>query len=910
MTRDDCLVRLLTETRTSDLALVGGKGASLGELTHAGFPVPPGFCVTTAAFESFLQAAPDADRLYESLASLDIGKMSAVREVGESVRRTLAAVEVPPKVEASVRGAWRAMGPDSAYALRSSATAEDLPESSFAGQQDTFLNIHGEQALLAAIRKCWISLFTDRAIVYRARSGFDHRAVRLAVVVQEMVMAERSGVVFTVDPLTGHRHTLTIDASFGLGEALVGGSVSPDAYRVDKRDRRILERDIGDKAVIIVPDADHGTREVSLDAERRRATVLDDAQVLELADLATGIETYFGWPQDIEWAIADGRLHVLQSRPITSLYPIDGLRSPDSTLHVFMSLGHQQSMTQAMSPLGLSTLRTMLPVGHENGRFENTLVRASGGRLFADLTTLLRHPLWRRPVLGLLSQLDALAPEAVRRAMRREEFWGSHGLHGSLPTLLQALAIPRRVVAGLLWRDLTGFVERTNDLMDDYVEELSRRFARAPKGAAQITAITDALPTVFPFFWHWVPEAMSGIAATRLLTRLSRGFLDPDETEALTLGIGGNVVNEMNLAIDDLAVLADASPELVAWFQELGEDAQSWLEHVAHLAGAGDFLAAWDRFIALYGMRGPAEIDIARPRWHEDPLPVLRVVAARLQHEPGSQSRRQHRHVEDRRAAMTTLLDRGGQGPLGPARARLLQRLSTTMTEAGGMREHHKFLAVRVLGEVKEVLEDVAHQLVATGILGDSDDIWYLTWAELAVVWDGDVDYTSLARQRRTHQQRLQKLTPPLVVTSDGEAPVVNYQLADAPAGALLGNPVSAGVVEGRARVLRDPQSESLTSGEVLVAEFTDPGWTPLFINAAALVLEVGGALTHGAVVAREYGIPAVVGVREATSRLRTGQRLRVDGNRGVVEVIDDADTDTAADTDDQGSSAAVGPHR
>jgi pyruvate,water dikinase len=243
---------------------------------------------------------------------------------------------------------------------------------------------------------------------------------------------------------------------------------------------------------------------------------------------------------------------------------------------------------------------------------------------------------------------------------------------------------------------------------------------------------------------------------------------------------------------------------------------------------------------------------------------------------------------------MNKLVARSGKGITGPLRVRLLNRLYTTMTEAGGMREHHKFLAVRVLGEVKNVLKDVAMQLVASDKLGHPDDIWYLTWGDLATIWErSDVDWTALAGHRRSQLEQFQRLSPPLITTSDGEAPVVSHRLADAPDGALLGNPVSAGIIEGRTRVVRDPQNESLSPGDVLVAEFTDPGWTPLFINAGALVLEVGGALTHGAVVAREYGIPAVVGVRGATATLRTGQRVRVDGNRGVVEVLEEADSNT-----------------
>jgi phosphohistidine swiveling domain-containing protein len=581
---------------------------------------------------------------------------------------------------------------------------------------------------------------------------------------------------------------------------------------------------------------------------------------------------------------------VLQSRPITSLYPVDGLESPDGTLHVFLSMGHQQSMTRAMTPVSLSSIQTMVLIGHDESPVDNAYLRASGGRRFADITTPLRHPVLRRPILGLLAQLDVLAPEAARHAMRRPEFRGPHRLRIPLSTLMRAMNVPRRVIGGILWRDLSGVVDRANRLMDDFVEEVCRRYERAPKGAAQVEAVLDSLPTVFPFFLHWVPEAVAGIAATRMLARLAGGLLEPDDVEALRLGIPGNVVNEMNVAIDDLAAVAQSTPELAACFEQLGDDGVAWLAHAERVRGARRLVIAWDRFIARYGMRGPAEIDIAAPRWHEDPLPVLRVIAASLDREPVSQRARQQAYVDQREAAMKKLVERAGGGIVGPLRVRLLKRLYSTMTDVGGMLEHHKFLAVRVLGEVKYVLEDIAGQLVAADVLEDPDDIWYLTWADLTTVWERpDGGWTSLTKNRRAQLARFQRLTPPLIITSDGEAPVVNHRLGDAPDGALLGNPVSSGINEGTTRVIRDPQRESLAPGEVLVAEFTDPGWTPLFIKAGAPVLEVGGALTHGAVVAREYGIPAVVGVRGATATLHTGQRVRVDGNRGVIEVLDGA---------------------
>jgi phosphohistidine swiveling domain-containing protein len=873
--------------RATDLPLVGGKGANLGEMTHAGFPIPGGFCLTTAAFQQFMEASPDSDSIYKQLDAITTNDVDAVRSIGAQIRQSLLIVPMPADIIEAVRLEWQHAGTAHAYAVRSSATAEDLPDASFAGQQDTYLNIIGEASLLDAIRRCWVSLFNDRAILYRARNSFPHRDVQLSVVVQQMIMSELSGILFTADPLTGHRHTLTIDAGFGLGEALVGGLVSPDAYRVDKRKRVILDRQIADKQIGIFPEKDGGTRQITLSEDQRKQTVLTDRQILALADLGSRIEAHYGIPQDIEWAIVADRIYLLQSRPITSLYPIDGLKSPDDSLHIYLSFGHQQSMLNAMSPLSLSTIQVLMPIGHEESRFDNVYFRTSGGRIFVDFTKPLRHPILRKGMLGLLSQFDALAPEAAKQVIQRPEFQGSHGLRFNFSVLKGALNIVGRVLSTLWSWDMTGFIDKTNALMDEYIAEVTRSLEALPSGKEQLQAVLDVMPEFFPFFLNWVPETDAGIAATRILTRLAGRWLMPDKLEALTLGIAGNVVNEMNLAISDLADLARQSPQLVKSFGQLGDDGNEWIKQAALQEGSAPFMAAWDDFLSHYGTRGPSEIDISKLRWYEEPLPVLRVIAEFLNSEAGRHRAHYQSLVEGRQAAIQKLRADAGTGLFGKIRLRMINRLYHTMTEVGGMREHHKFMLIRLLAAIKEILKSNAMQLSAAKKLGQPDDIWFLTWADLFAIYDDDsVSLDSLIIQRRADLKRFEKLTPSMIITSDGECPVVHYQIEDAPEGALLGNPVSPGIIEGVAHVIRDPQCESLAPGEILVAEFTDPGWTPLFINASGLILEVGGALTHGAVVAREYGMPGVVGVRDATKKLVTGQKVRVDGNRGIIEII------------------------
>ena len=485
-----------SDIRATDLPLVGGKGANLGEMTHAGFPVPSGFCLTTVAFQKFMDAYPDSDSLYNLLDRVTTDDVENVRRVGQRVRQILLDVSMPENIADAVLQSWQEIGTEHSYAVRSSATAEDLPDASFAGQQDTYLNIIGEINLLDAIRRCWVSLFTDRAILYRNQNEFPHREVQLSVVVQKMVMSEISGILFTADPLTGHRHTLTIDASFGLGEALVSGLVSPDEYRVDKRTRVILDRQIADKQIGIFPEKDGGTRQITLSIAQRKQTVLTDAQILALADMGSRIEAHYDVPQDIEWAMAQGEFYLLQARPITSLFPIDGLKSPDDSLHLYFSMGHQQNMTDAMAPLSISTMQNIIPFGRKEKGGSTVLVE-NAGHMFIDLTPMLRHPILHRGLLTGISQLDALAPQALQIAMQRPEFQRPHNLSISFSTVKIAIGFISQVMNALWRRDYTGFLPQVNKGISEYIEEARSKINQTPVGREQTQIMVDFIRNTY-----------------------------------------------------------------------------------------------------------------------------------------------------------------------------------------------------------------------------------------------------------------------------------------------------------------------------------------------------------------------------------------------------------------------------
>lgn len=877
---------LLDAVGAADLPRVGGKGANLGDLARAGFAVPPGFCVTTEAFGRFM-AGLDHD-IYAHLDDLTPDDIEAHRRAGASVRASLDDVPLPDEVEDAIVAAWRELGEEQAYAVRSSATAEDLPGASFAGQQDSYLNVRGREALLTGVKHCFASLFTDRAILYRSQNGFDHREVALAVVVQHMVHAEVAGILFTADPVTNNRTLASIDASFGLGEALVSGVVSADLYRVDTRARRIVTRQIAAKPFAIRSVAEGGTTRVELSAEESRRPALTEAQALEIARLGGRIEAHFGQPQDVEWALADGTLYVTQSRPITSLYPLPEPRPDDDALHAYVSFSHFQVMTDALPPLALSMWRTLFPVGHADGRLESSVTFTAGGRLYTDVSPLLRHPLGRRIFPRAFMNADQLAAAALAELAGRPAFQARGSRLHPARLLRSALPYLLRTLRALLRASPDGVTREVSTRIDDHIAAVSARLASAPDLDAKLERITYELRHIFDLIATWAPSMAAGMLAMGLSHRLLKPVADPDDLSALGRGLEGNVTTEMDLAVGDLADAARSSAAVAAQLDRPDVPATARLAAVAELEGGRTFLQAWDAFLARYGSRGPSEFDLSRPRWSEDPSSLLAMIVGAMRHgEPGAHRARYRALVRDGTLARDRLVAAARRGSWGFLRAPVTRRLTRVARGLAPLREHHKFLVIRLLELVKPVLHEAGDRLASEGSLDASDDVWFLTFPEIhdALARPG-TDLRRLVATRRAALARYRRLTPPRVMTSDGEIPAVKLDGAHAPADALVGSPVSAGVVEGVARVVLDPSTEILNPGEILVAPFTDPGWTPLFVSAAGLVTEVGGLMTHGSVVAREYGIPAVVGVVDATRRIRTGQRLRVHGDAGYIELL------------------------
>ena len=848
------------------VAVAGGKGAHLGELSRIdGIRVPAGFCVTTEAFRRIMADAPSIDQQLDRLSSLNPADRQALRTLSGEIRRTIEAVAIPDTLAAAITSGLARLGERAAYAVRSSATAEDQPTASFAGQQDTYLNVVGRAAILRHISQCWASLFTERAVTYRARNGVDHRLVHMAVVVQQMVFPHASGILFTADPVTSNRKVASVEASFGLGEALVSGLVNADAYKV--RDGEVVARAIGAKQLAIHAQPAGGTKEQVIDPARQQQPALTDAQVVRLAQLGRRIEAHFGRPQDIEWCLADHDFQIVQSRPITTLFPIPA--AGDTENHVYVSVGHQQMMTDPMKPLGLSVWQlTALRPMYE-----------AGGRLFVDVTQMLAAPASRGGILEVLGRSDPLISDALQTVLDRGDFIPSP--RGEAPNRPPPAAAPApietdpAIVADLIGRSQLSIAALNRTILTKSGTELFDFILADIQELKRLLADPRS---------HQV--FMSAMEASWWLNEQLQAWLGEKNTaDTLTQSVPDNVTSEMGLALLDVADVIRRHPQVVDFLEHAADE--GFLDELPRLAGGSEARDALVAFLDRYGMRCVGEIDITRPRWSERPATLVPVILGDIKNlEPGAGERRFEQGRQQARAKEDDVLRRLLALPDGQRKAQETKEKIHRVRTFIGYREYPKYVIVSRYFAYKQALLAEAGRLVRAGVLRTEEDIYYLTFSEFHdVVRSNQVD-DQLIRQRTDEFRSYQALTPPRVLTSDGEAIAGAYRRADVPAGALIGLPVSTGIIEGRARVILDLAEADLEPGDILITAYTDPSWSPLFVAITGLVTEVGGLMTHGAVIAREYGLPAVVGVEHATRLIRDGQRIRVNGTDGYVEIL------------------------
>lgn len=853
---------------------VGGKGANLGELSKIeGIQVPQGFCISTEVYKEITANNNELNGLLDELSQLQTGDLHAVSKTSAKIRALIENISIPDDIVQEIGRYLAGFDKHEAFAVRSSATAEDLPSASFAGQQDTYLNVMGEAAIQKYISKCWASLFTDRAVIYRVQNGLDHWKVQLSVVVQKMVFPQAAGILFTADPVSGNRKMLSIDTSFGLGEAMVSGLVNADNYQVCSG--RIINKKISTKKLAVYALKDGGTKSQALSAEEQNRQVLTNEQILQLEELGRKIEAHFGSPQDIEWCLVDGRFYIVQSRPITTLYPIP--ETNDAENHVYISVGHQQMMTDAMKPLGLSLwqLRAARPMF------------SAGGRLFVDVTDSLATSAGRTDLFDAMEQHDPLIKDALITITERADFIKQLPDDGKGPVLVKSTkGLSAADILAQIGNDpaiVVGLI-KTNETS---VETLKQNIQ------------TKSGPDLFDFILEDIEQSKKMIfdsqhmgviiaamnASSWLNEKMEEWLGEKNPADTLSQSAPNNITSEMGLALLDVADVIRPYPEIINYLQETKKG--NFLDDLIQFDGGKEARNAIYAYLEKYGMRCAGEIDITNTRWSEKPLILIPLILSNIKNfEPNAGTRKFEQGRQEALKKENELLDRLVHLSDGEQKGLETKQMISLLRNFAGYREYPKYGIVNRFFIYKQALLKEVEKLVDTHVFHEKEDSYYLTFEELReVVRAHQIDYQIIVKRKEAYS-KYEKLTPPRVITSDGEVITGKYNRENLPAEAIVGLAVSSGMIEGRARVILNMEDADLEDGDILVTPFTDPSWTPLFVSIKGLITEVGGLMTHGAVIAREYGLPAVVGVENATKLIKDGQHIRLNGTDGYVEIL------------------------
>ncbi|GAA5077517.1 PEP/pyruvate-binding domain-containing protein [Nocardia iowensis] len=866
ITSADPLVLPLADSAAT-LELVGGKGASLARLAAAKLPVPPGFHVTTAAYRQFVRGAGLHERILDSAAMADPDRPATVDTVADEIAAWFAEQPVPEDISAALRSAYAELGPDVAVAVRSSATAEDLPEMSFAGQQETYLNIRGADDVVAAVKRCWASLWTARAIGYRARQGVAADDVNLAVVVQELVPADAAGVLFTADPVTGARDQVLINAAWGLGEAIVSGNVTPDTILVAKADAAIVRQEISDKQVMTVRTAT-GTHEEPVPAAKRHQPVLGPDQAAELSRIAIRIEELYGTPMDIEWAMHGTSLFIVQARPITAL--------PDPPEH------RQPVEWELPDPHGKYMRASVME-----------LLPDPLSPLFATLgiPALARATVDRYHDLGLPYFDD---PLAVINGYGYYDVDYTPGLLGRM-----ALAQPR-FLASTLPRALRTSPQRWRTAHERYAE-LTARWQATDPVAATAAELLDGVRAIVDEAARYYLTLQSGVLpaayiSEAMFTAVYKSMRRHNDPPALTflLGFDSKPVRAEK-SLYDLARWLREHPKLADRIETLsGADVLELLrgeDNSADEEALAEFRSRFTQHLTAYG-NTVYDLDFAKPLPAENPAPMLQTLAFfRTDNAPDPYARQRTAKTAREQAARDLAARR-----LGVRRGLALRLLRWAQTMAP-LREDA--LADVGLGwpAVRTLLHELGRRLVATEAITAIDEVFLLQLDELEEAvraldsGRGPADSRAVVAEREATWRAQQKVAPPPVLPVSGGSKLLGIDFgklmpshAQQDSAVVKGVPGSPGRITAPARIIHGPSEfDRMRPGDVLVAKITTPAWTPLFALAAAVVTDVGGSLSHSSIVAREYHIPAVLGTGVATERLRDGAPVTVDGDAGTV---------------------------
>ena len=860
---------------------------SLARLIQFGFKVPPGFCITAAAFREHLEQNNLLTRLQAAIEELSKAESQAKEGLLSALRQDIIEAPLAKALRHEIEEQYRKLVADY-VAVRSSGTAEDLPGHSFAGQYDTYLGVSNPKDCIEAVKKCWASLWTLRAYEYREKNDFDHLTINMAVIVQSLINADTSGIIFTVDPLTGERCNMVIEACFGLGETLVSGKVTPDRFVVGKKKLKLLSSTISEKKIERTINRNGLVEEKNVPDERSSICCLDKKQVEKLAKIARKIETEFGSPQDIEWAICKKKIFLLQSRPITALPPEKSWEDRQ----IWCCNPAKEVMPDVATPIMLSVIDAML------------------GALFDPLFRLLCMDRGDHPVYGLVAgriYFNANIWGTVFRDLPGGRDFDGMPLAGSHRGLqevtrrLQAatdedlpdmkfrrykfyLKIPRIIIGAL--RNTPEKGRRILNIVEVKTEKWSL-IEPANMTTEEMGVCCREIMTDLNGLLNHAIYLFSMIATLPILDMICSKWLSDSNVNSgsLLAGVGGMVDATAGLDIWRLAVKADSKAEV----KELILSEKDWGTVESKLSDTNsgrEFLAEWNRFMLLHGHHCRAELELYNKRWSETPDYILKFVRSHITQMDKIDPVQNFTNVAEQRRQLEKKCHKQLKNPI---KRMIFNYLLVRAQNGSVFRENVKSEVIKLLTTKRKLLIELGKKLKEKNVLKNEDDIFFLRYEEITPTVQGNADLNILQAitARRAEYDKNSMITPPDVVFGKFDPDTYIPDTIDEQAQELKGFGVSPGTATGKARViLRADTTERLLAGEILVAPFTDPGWTPYFVSAAAIVMDEGGVISHGSIVAREYGIPAVVNVGSATKIIKTGQKIQVDGNLGLVRIL------------------------
>ena len=876
-----------TQLTQTSISKAGGKGANLGEMTNAGFPVPAGFVLTTAAYEAFVEAHNLQEEIVAQARAVSAEEPQSSQAASEAIRPLFLNSTIPQQIAADLVSAWQHLGA-TAVAVRSSATAEDLPNASFAGQQDTFLNIRGEAVLLDIVKQCWASLWTARAIAYRRRQGIDPASVSLAVVVQVLVAAEASGILFTADPTTGERDHVLINASWGLGEAIVAGLVTPDTAVVDKTNWQIVSHEVNKKTTMTVR-TETGTADTAVPVEQQNEQVLGEETAVALAKLGAQIETHYGTPVDIEWVVTDGKIQILQARPITSLPPAplkNVTWEPPAPNTIWMRRQIVEHMPEPLSPL-FEDLYLRQGIDKSIGTLIETMAEMGGAEL--NWEEMLPH--------GFAGTINGYAYTTGSFNMSGENLKAILKIYANISKFFklpgfnwEGVALPTYQASIAHWGSL-NLAQATDEELLRGIGELATADSAYWWGSALNLGLSRILDPVFgwllrsPFIRYALPEPRP-VAASFLRGFDSKALDAQADMEALADLIRNSA--EMR----DIVVNADATLMIKA---------------LSGHPSVEPLLEGIQQFLDTYGHQ-IYNLDFVDPTQSEDPTPILLSLKALVKNPPDQDVRqRQAKMAEGREALVVTT-----RQALNPFSRKLFDLLWGWTKQYAPYRENVMFFMGAAWPTLRKLARELGQRLNDSGSIAQPTDIYYLNSADITAAIEARAtgqsipNYAPLVQERRTLREARKLLTPLPTVPERGEMkfgpftlsmfnPTPHDAVNEGPI--LEGYAVSTGRVVAPASVIRSAaEFDQMQPSTILVCTTTTPAWTPLFSQAVGLVTDVGGALAHGSIVAREYDIPAVMGTGIATERIQSGMMLAIDGDKGTVTLLDEVDETAVPD--------------